>query len=298
MKKLGKDKLLLILFYFLLTVISAFCIFPILFAVIGSFTSEAEVASHGFRLFPESLTLDTYKYVFLTQGKKLVNAYKISIINTIAGTAISLFVTITYAYVISVRDFKMGNKFAFFAYFTMLFNGGLVPTYMMWTQSFHIKNTLWALIIPGLLMNGFYIIMMRSFFQANIPDALIEAARIDGGGEYRILFQVVTPLSKPIMATMALMIGLGYWNDWMNSLYYITDDKLFSIQAILNTIITNIQFLTSGQSSAASSVNVANLPSIGIRMAIAVIGILPVLCIYPFFQKYFVKGIVVGGVKG
>ena len=140
--------------------------------------------------------------------------------------------------------------------------------------------------------------MMRSFFTANIPDALVEAARIDGAGEYKILFKIVLPLSKPMMATLALMIGLGYWNDWMNSLYYITNEKLFSIQAILNTIITNIQFLTSGQSAAASNVDLSQLPSVGIRMAIAVIGILPVLCIYPFFQKYFVKGIVVGGVKG
>lgn len=147
-------------------------------------------------------------------------------------------------------------------------------------------------------MNAFYVIMMRSFFTANIPDALVEAARIDGAGEYKILFKIVLPLSKPMMATLALMIGLGYWNDWMNSLYYITNEKLFSIQAILNTIITNIQFLTSGQSAAASNVDLSQLPSVGIRMAIAVIGILPVLCIYPFFQKYFVKGIVVGGVKG
>ena len=169
---------------------------------------------------------------------------------------------------------------------------------MMWTQTFHIKDTLWALILPGLLMNAFYVIMMRSFFTANIPDALVEAARIDGAGEYKILFKIVLPLSKPMMATLALMIGLGYWNDWMNSLYYITNEKLFSIQAILNTIITNIQFLTSGQSAAASNVDLSQLPSVGIRMAIAVIGILPVLCIYPFFQKYFVKGIVVGGVKG
>lgn len=147
-------------------------------------------------------------------------------------------------------------------------------------------------------MNAFYVIMMRSFFTANIPDALIEAARIDGGGEYTILWKVVLPLSKPMMATIALMIGLGYWNDWTNSLYYITDDKLYSIQAILNTIITNIQFLTSGQSALSSNVDVSKLPSVSIRMAIAVIGILPVMCIYSFFQKYFVKGIVVGGVKG
>ena len=178
------------------------------------------------------------------------------------------------------------------------FSGGLVPAYMMWTQTFHIKNTLWALIIPGLLMNGFYIIMMRSFFTANIPDALIEAARIDGCNEYRILFRIVVPLSLPMMVTLILMMGLGYWNDWMNSLYYVTDEKLFSIQAILNTIITNIQFITSGQGSLASNKDMSKLPSVGVRMAIAIVGIIPVLIIYPFFQKYFVRGIVVVGVKG
>ena len=147
-------------------------------------------------------------------------------------------------------------------------------------------------------MNAFYVIMMRSFFTSNIPDALVEAARIDGAGEYKILWKIVLPLSKPMMATISLMVGLGYWNDWMNSLYYITDENLYSIQAILNTIITNIQYLTSGQSSVTSAVDVSKLPSVSIRMAIAVIGVLPILCIYPFFQKYFVKGIVVGGVKG
>lgn len=211
---------------------------------------------------------------------------------------LSVLITTLFAYPLSRKELPGRYLFSFFVFFTMLFNGGLVPTYMMWTQTFHIKDTLWALILPGLLMNAFYVIMMRSFFTANIPDALVEAARIDGAGEYKILFKIVLPLSKPMMATLALMIGLGYWNDWMNSLYYITNEKLFSIQAILNTIITNIQFLTSGQSAAASNVDLSQLPSVGIRMAIAVIGILPVLCIYPFFQKYFVKGIVVGGVKG
>ena len=152
-----------------------------------------------------------------------------------------------------------------FVFFTMLFNGGLVPSYMMWTQTFHIKNTIWALIMPNLLLNAFYVIMMRSFFTASIPDALIEAARIDGAGEYKILARVVIPLSKPMMATISLMVGLGYWNDWTNSLYYITDEGLFSIQAILNTIITNIQFLTSGQSSATSAVDVSKLPSVSIK---------------------------------
>lgn len=184
---------------------------------------------------------------------------------------------------------------SFIVFFKMLFNGGLVPTYMMWTSIFHIKNTVAALIVPALLMNAFYVIMMRSYFTANIPDALVEAARIDGANEYKILGSIVLPLSLPMMATLGLMVGLGYWNDWMNGLYYVTDTKLFTIQNILNRMIQDIQFLANNSMGAGSG---TKLPSIGIRMAIAVIGILPMFCIYPFFQKYFVKGITVGGVKG
>lgn len=270
---------------------------PFILLLSSSLTEEATLMREGYNFFPKTFSLKAYTYLF-SSSMKIFKGYGITLMVTLIGTTLSVLLTTLFAYPLSRKEFPFRGFFAFFVFFTMLFNGGLVPTYMMWTQFFQIKNTLWALIIPSLLMNGFYIIMMRSFFQANIPDSLVEAARIDGGGEYRILFQIVIPLSKPIMATMALMIGLGYWNDWMNSLYYITDESLFSIQAILNTIITNIQYLTSGQSAVASSVNMDNLPSIGIRMAIAVIGILPVLCIYPFFQKYFVKGIVVGGVKG
>ena len=229
---------------------------------------------------------------------KIAKGYGITLLVTLVGTTLSVLITTLFAYPLSRKELPFRYGFSFFVFFTMLFNGGLVPSYMMWTQTFHIKNTIWALIMPNLLLNAFYVIMMRSFFTSSIPDALIEAARIDGAGEYKILARVVIPLSKPMMATISLMVGLGYWNDWTNSLYYITDENLFSIQAILNTIITNIQFLTSGQSSAASAVDVSKLPSVSIRMAIAVIGVLPVLCIYPFFQKYFVKGIVVGGVKG
>ena len=293
----GKNKTGQIVLNIIFILLCTAAVAPFLLLLSSSLTDEATLMREGYNFIPKVFSMNAYVYLF-SSSMKIIKGYGITILVTVLGTTLSVLMTTLFAYPLSRKELPWRGFFAFFVFFTMLFNGGLVPTYMMWTQSFHIKNTLWALIIPWLLMNGFYIIMMRSFFQANIPDALIEAARIDGGGEYRILFQVVTPLSKPIMATMALMIGLGYWNDWMNSLYYITDDKLFSIQAILNTIITNIQFLTSGQSSAASSVNVANLPSIGIRMAIAVIGILPVLCIYPFFQKYFVKGIVVGGVKG
>ena len=270
---------------------------PFILLISSSLTSEAALAKFGYGFWPNDLSFNAYTYLFKS-GMKIIRGYGITILVTVIGTLCSVLMTTLFAYPLSRKELPFRYGFSFFVFFTMLFNGGLVPTYMMWTQTFHIKNTLLALILPGLLMNAFYVIMMRSFFTANIPDALVEAARIDGAGEYKILWKIVLPLSKPMMATISLMVGLGYWNDWMNSLYYISDEKLYSIQAILNTIITNIQFLTSGQSAAASTVDVSKLPSVSIRMAIAVIGVLPILCIYPFFQKYFVKGIVVGGVKG
>jgi len=280
---------------FILLTIAALA--PFLLLVSSSLSSEEALAQHGYSFWPKSWSFAAYTYLFKS-SMKIVRGYGITVLVTLIGTVASVLMTILFAYPLSRKELPFRYGFSFFVFFTMLFNGGLVPTYMMYTQTFHIKNTLWALVVPSLLMSGFYVIMMRSFFTANIPDALVEAARIDGGGEYTILWKIVLPLSKPMMATISLMSGLGYWNDWMNSMYYVTDEKLYSIQAILNTIITNIQFLTSGQSSATSAVDMAKLPSVSARMAIAVIGILPVLCIYPFFQKYFVKGIVVGGVKG
>ena len=278
-------------------ILAVWAVAPFLLLISSSLSSEAALAKYGYGFWPREFSLNAYTYLFKS-SMKIAKGYGITLIVTLVGTTLSVLITTLFAYPLSRKELPFRYGFSFFVFFTMLFNGGLVPSYMMWTQTFHIKNTIWALIMPNLLLNAFYVIMMRSFFTSSIPDALIEAARIDGAGEYKILARVVIPLSKPMMATISLMVGLGYWNDWTNSLYYITDESLFSIQAILNTIITNIQFLTSGQSSAASAVDVSKRPSVRIRMAIAVIGVLPVLCIYPFFQKYFVKGIVVGGVKG
>lgn len=271
------------------------CIVPFVLLVMSSFTSESALMQNGYSLFPKEFSLEAYKYL-IQKGTTILRGYGITILVTVAGTLISVTITTLLAYPLSRPELPHRNVFSFIVFFTMLFNGGLVPTYIMYTQVFHIKNTIWALIVPALLMNAFYVIMMRSFFTANIPDSLIEAARIDGAGELRILAQIVLPLSKPMMATLALMIGLGYWNDWLNGLYYLTDTRYFSIQNILNRMIADVQFLASA-SSVTSGIS-ANLPSVGIRMAIAVIGVLPILIIYPFFQKAFVKGIVIGGVKG
>ena len=266
---------------------------PFLLLISSSLTEEATLIREGYNFFPKEFSLESYKYL-LTSAGKITRGYGITVLVTVVGTTLGCLYTLLFAYPLSRKDLPFRKFFLFLVFFSMLFHGGLVPTYMMWTQTFHIKNTIWALIFPGLLMNGFYINMMRSYFQANIPDSLIEAARLDGAGEYTILWKIVLPLSVPMVATMALMLGLGYWNDWTNSLYYITDENLYSIQAILNTIISNVQFLATNTEAASGM----TLPSVGIRMAIAVIGIIPILCIYPFFQKYFVKGIVVGGVKG
>lgn len=177
----------------------------------------------------------------------------------------------------------------------MLFNGGLVPSYLMWTGFFNIKNTIFALILPNLLMNAFYVILMKNYFANNIPPELIEAAEMDGAGEYKVFFRIIMPLSLPILATVGLMVGINYWNDWTNGLYYLTDQNLFSLQNVLNRILSNIQFLSN--SNVGQKVT-TELPSTSIRMAIAVVGIIPILVLYPFFQRYFVKGITIGAVKG
>lgn len=200
-----------------------------------------------------------------------------------------------YAFQAAIAGGKILN---FLVIFTMLFNGGLVSTYMVYTTVFHIKNTVWALIVPNLLMNAFMIMLVRNYFEHSIPEELYESARIDGAGEFYIFFKIVLPLSVPILATVGLMTGISYWNDWQNGLYYLTKDEggnLYTIQNILNEINTNISFLASYN---VGGVNIAELPTTTARMAIAVIGILPIAIIYPFFQKYFAKGLVMGAVKG
>ena len=285
------------LMHFFCILLCITCVAPFLLLVMSSLTEEATLIREGYSFFPKAWSLESYRYI-ASRAETILRGYGITVLVTLIGTSCSIMMTTLFAYPLSRKELPFRYGISFFVFFTMLFNGGLIPAYMMWTQTFHIKNTIWALILPALLMNGFYIIMMRSYFTANIPDALVEAARIDGAGEYRILFKVVLPLSLPMIATLALMIGLMYWNDWLNGLYYLTNAKLFSIQNILNKMITDIQFLQSSQSTVTTNVNLSNLPSVGIRMAIAVIGVIPVLVVYPFFQKYFVKGIVVGGVKG
>lgn len=273
------------------------CVLPFLLMVMASLTEEATLTRNGYSFFPEVFSLETYRYI-IRSANTILRGYLMTLVVTVIGTLCNLVITILYAYPLSRKDLPYRGFLSFFLFFTMLFNGGLVPTYMMYANTFHIKNTIFALIVPSLMMNAFYVIMMRSFFSSSIPDSLIEAAKLDGASERKILTSIVLPLSKPMVVTLVLMVGLGYWNDWMNGLYYVTEQKLFTIQMILNNMINNIEFLTRNASMLGSAAASLKIPQVGIRMGIAVIAVLPILIIYPFLQKYFVKGIVIGGVKG
>ena len=291
------EKIFQVILHIVLIFLSLCAIMPVWILVAGSITDEQELILQGYSFFPKALSLDAYKYL-IYKASEIFRAYGITLFITVVGTAVSLVITPMFAYPLSRKDFNKRNLFSFIVFFTMLFNGGIVPSYIMWTQIFHMKNTILALIIPGLLMSGFNVILMKNYFAQNIPYELIEAAKVFGASEFTIFFKMVLPLSLPIMATVGLFVGLGYWNDWTNGLYYVTKPELYSLQNLLNRILQDVQFLSSGTLTSAGVSATTKMPSVSIRMAISVVGIVPILALYPFFQKYFAKGITVGAVKG
>ena len=269
-------------------------IVPFVLLIIASFTDNNVAITEGFSFFPSKWSTDAYQYI-VNEKDTMLRAYGITIVVTLIGTTLGLLISVMLAYSLANSDLPGRNFMTFFVTLTMLFNGGLVPTYLIYTNVFHIKDTLAALIVPNLLMNGFNVILIRNYFATGVPTVLYEAARIDGASEFYIFYRIALPLSKPILATVGLLMGIAYWNDWQNGLYYLNDTSLYSIQNILNRINENISFLASNSTS---GVKISDLPTSTSRMAIAVIGILPIVCIYPFFQEYFVRGIAVGAVKG
>ena len=281
----------------ILTVLVVITLLPILLIVIASFSSENSLIQNGYSYFPKEWSFDSYFYM-VKQGIMITRSYAVSIFVTFFGTAVSVLLTTMLAYPMSRKTFKYRNILAFFVFFTMLFNGGIVPSYIMWTRIFHIKDTIWALIIPNYLVNAFNVILVKNYFTNNIPDALIEAAQIDGATEFEIFRKIIMPLAVPTVATISLFTGISYWNDWTNGLYYISNEKLYSIQQLLMKIMNNIEALRSNSNASLLGTGAVELPGASIRMAMAVIGILPVMIIYPFIQKYLVKGVVVGAVKG
>lgn len=275
----------------------AACLVPLLLVAIVSLSDERSILANGYSFFPEAFSLDAYRYL-LGDAQRLINAYGISILVTVVGTLSSLLISSMLAYPLSRKDFPQRNLLAFFVFFTILFNGGLVPWYLVYTNLFHMKDTLLALLVPNLLMNGFYILIMRTFFSTSIPDSLIESAQIDGAGEWRTFFRIMLPLSLPVLATIGLFTTLGYWNDWFNSLVFIYDTRLISLQYLMTKTLLSIQFLQSNTQNSNVGKLLSEMPTETVRMAMAIIGIGPIVLAYPFFQKYLVKGLTVGAVKG
>ena len=270
------------------------CLAPFILLVSASFTSENSLIAQGYFFIPREFS--TLAYSYLLSDGSIFHAYFITLVLTVLGTLLSVTITTLIAYPLSMQHLPGRGVINFLVFFTMLFSGGLVPSYMMWTQIFHIKNTFAALLIPNLLCNGFMIMIMRSYFQTSIPSAVQESARIDGASELMILGRIVLPMSKPILATVGLQQAISYWNDWNNNLYYITEPSLNSVQGLLNRMLTNAQYLKTAAQY--GSVGGASTPTTAIRMAVVVLGTVPLILAYPFFQKYFVKGMNLGAVKG
>lgn len=292
--KLEKASILENIILMLLTVV---CLFPFAVLIVSSFTDENTLIRYGYSIFPKKFGTDAYTYLY-HQGAAIARSYGITVFVTVVGTVVGLLITAMLAYPLSRSCLPKRGAFSFFVFFSMLFNGGLVPTYFLYAKYMGIKNTVWALVLPSLLLNGFNVMIMRSYFAQNIPSSLIEAAYIDGASEIQIFGKIVIPLSTPIMATIGLFIGIAYWNDWYNGLIYLTDQNMFSIQVLLNHIISDAEFLSSSNLGSTVSSRAIKTPTTSVRMAIAVIAVVPVLIAYPFFQRYFIKGLTIGAVKG
>lgn len=276
-----------------------FCTLPTLLLVTSSLSDNDSVFRNGYSFWPKEWSLEAYRYM-ATQGQTIFRAYGISILTTFIGTISGLMLTAMLGYTLSRNELPGRKIINFLVFFTLLFNGGMVPTYLLYVNTLHVKNTIFALLLPNnILVNGFNVLLVRTYFNNNTPKELIESAMVDGAKEFRIFFSIIMPISKPILATVGLLIGIGYWNDWYNGLLYLTNTKLFSLQNYLNRILLDIQFMTQSMAGSAEAANaLGKMPTITVRMAIAVIGILPLMIIFPFFQSYFARGMTVGAVKG
>ena len=293
------EKRFQILAHIVLAILSFAAVVPFILMVTSSLTDNDTLIADGYSFTPAKWSLYAYEYIFNT-GNSVVHAYGISVILTITGTAGALVLTTLLAYALSKKGLPGKGILTFFVVFSMLFNGGMVPTYMVYTKILDIKNSFGALLVPGLLMNGFNVMLMKSYFCTSIPEEILDAAYIDGATEFQTFRKVVLPLAKPIVATIALFVGIAYWNDWMNGYIYITKrTDLYSVQNLLNRMMQNIQYLSQNSANIQQAgVGLNAIPTASVRMAMATVGVLPILITYPFVQKYFVKGITLGGIKG
>lgn len=275
------------------------CIIPFIFVIIISFSSESSIRNIGYSFVPQEWSIETYRYAF-EKLPQIWRSFYNSIVVTVVGTVLSTAMCALYSYALYRPDFKYRNFFTFFSFFTMIFSGGLVPTYIITKQVLGLSENYAALIVP-LLVSPFNIIVMRTFFKSSVPLDLIEAATVDGSGEYSTFFRIVLPIAKPGLATIALLNALAYWNDWFQSLLYIQQKKILQpLQALLMELQNNVDYLNrmAGQLGTAAIAESMRAPTQSLRMALVVLLVVPIACAYPFFQRYIVAGLTVGSVKG
>ena len=273
---------------------------PFLLLFMSSITDENTLLVNGYSFFPEKFSLGAYAYIFRS-GDKIFRAYGMTVLVTLLGTLVNVTLSALFAYPLSLKNLPGKRGITFFVFFTMLFNGGLVPSYILWSNYIGVKDSIWGLLLPGLLMSAMNVLLIRTYFSTSIPDTLFEAAEIDGAGQMTIFAKIVLPLGKPILVTIGTFSGLAYWNDWTNGLYYITKrTELFTIQNLLNQMVSDLQVLSQNAGNVSSDValELSKVPSTGVQMAIAFVAILPIILIFPFLQKYYAKGIALGAVKG
>ncbi len=290
-KKNMFTQVILIIFF---TILCALIIFPFLLLVSVSL-SDAESVATGYKLIPNPIDFSAYQYVF-KNPTSILRAYGVTFVFSVAAMVLGVLFMSMVAYPLSRTKLKGRGALNFYLYFTMLFGGGLVPTYLLISKVLHLNDTIWVYILPGLI-SPWYVFMIRTFFRG-IPEEIIESATIDGASEYTIFIKMILPLSKPVLATVALFTFLGKWNDWNTALIYIENQKLYSLQYLLQKIMTDLDMLKQLQQMGAGMANNMDVPSESMRMAMAVIAAGPALVVFPFFQKYFVKGLTVGSVKG
>lgn len=284
--------------HIVMVILSLCCIFPFLLLIMSSITDEQELIRNGYTLFPKALSLNAYQYMFKSSNK-IFSAYGITILSTVVGTVCGLSMTILMAYPLSRRDLPGRNGLAFYVFFTMLFSGGLVPSYIMNVRYLHINDSIWIFLLPS-LVSVYNVIILRTFILTTIPDTLFEAARIDGAGHFRVYVSIVLPLFKAGIATIALFNVVSRWNDWFTGMLYIKKASLIPLQTMLKNIQDNIDFLKQNAEVAGTPDGIAflnSLPDQNLRMACTIIVIVPILCAYPFFQRYFVQGLTMGSVK-
>ena len=280
------------LFFILLSIVF---IVPILSVVFIAFTSEQSISAQGYPFFFREFDTTAFKYI-LDNPATILNSYKVTILVSFGGTLLYLIVASMAAYVISRRDFRFAQKITFFFFFTMLFNGGLVPSYILIANTLHLKNTYAALILPS-LCNVWYLMMLKTFMR-DIPTEIIESARIDGAGHGTIYLRFVLPLSKPALATVGMLTLLDFWNSWQPAMLYISDKEMYPLQYMLQVMLRNIMEILKDMQNNVALGNMASIPSESTRMAMCILAVGPMLFIFPFFQKYFTRGLTVGAVKG